>query len=343
MASFSKFTRPEAPRPGRIRNRDLDIIEAVLCYRFSPASELVRLVGGNEDVTQRRLRRLWESGIINRWAFPDIRRRHSEFHYYLDNRQTLEILAQHRGLDPHPSVLDEIDNNREKDYADAALTGKHMQLGFLKHQLQVSRFHFMLEMTARQSAGKLELSAWHQGAQLKTRVEAPRVASRRVQASNAYQWDETHEMERLPVEPDALFTLDVGGGARTVHFCYEADRGTMTASDMLRKMRAYYRLIKKQQKHKEAFGVHPIRAVLIETTDEPRARKLMDLAEHPLVSGPNKRAGLFWFTISPLFTDPVDGVPCYLTRPELVLDRLWALPDLTLHAMTDLENSQPVR
>lgn len=70
MASFTKFVRPETPTRGIISDRDLDIIEAILRYRFSPTSELVRLVGGNEDVTQRRLRRLWEAGVVNRFAFP---------------------------------------------------------------------------------------------------------------------------------------------------------------------------------------------------------------------------------------------------------------------------------
>ena len=35
---------------------------------------------------------------------------------------------------------------------------------------------------------------------------------------------------------------------------------------------------------------------------EERALKLMEIAGHPLVSGPNKRAGTFRFTISELFT-----------------------------------------
>ena len=50
---------------------------------------------------------------------------------------------------------------------------------------------------------------------------------------------------------------------------------------MLKKFRAYYHFIKKQQRHKEAFGIHPIRAVLVETTDEARARRLMELATIP--------------------------------------------------------------
>jgi hypothetical protein len=78
MASFAKFVRPETPTPGVITNRDRDIIEAILRYRFSPTSQLVRLVCGNEDVTLRHLRRLWEKGLVNRWAFPGIRT-HSEF------------------------------------------------------------------------------------------------------------------------------------------------------------------------------------------------------------------------------------------------------------------------
>src|SRR5271154_6965084 len=116
MVSFAKFARPETPRRGIITDRDLDIIEAILRYRFSPASELLRLVGGNEDVTHRRLRRLWECGLINRFAFP-FPRPHSEFHYYLDSRTPLTLLSERRGLDIHDEMVEEIRNNREKDYA----------------------------------------------------------------------------------------------------------------------------------------------------------------------------------------------------------------------------------
>src|SRR2546422_5892737 len=95
--TFSKFIRPEEIAKGQISDRDLDILEVVLRYRFSPTSELVRLVGGNEDVTQRRLRRLWEAGLVNRFAFPGIRT-HSEFIYYLDRPQTLELLVDRQRL-----------------------------------------------------------------------------------------------------------------------------------------------------------------------------------------------------------------------------------------------------
>lgn len=155
-------------------------------------------------------------------------------------------------------------------------------------------------------------------------------------------WQQVAETERLPVEPDAMFTLrfaDRPADDRLSHFFFEADRGTMAMTDMLKKLRGYYHFIEKQQRHREAFGIHPVRAVLVETTDEPRGRRLMELVNHPLMRGPTKRAGLFWFTISPLFTDPAEGtfVPAYLCRPEIILDSIWALPDRTLRALSDKE------
>ncbi len=340
---FTKFQRPTEKDRGRITDRDLDIIEAILRYRFSPTSELLRLVGSNQKVTHRHLRRLWEWGYISRFAFP-APRSHSEFHYYLENRLALELLAELRGVQPHPTMLEEIDNNREKDYAGAAVRGQHMQLGFLKHSLMISRFHFMLEMATRASAGQVELVSWAQGGPLAGRkVEVPKIKSERVAGHNEYLWREADDLERLPVEPDGMFTLRFPARPperQLAHFFYEADRGTMNYTDMREKLRAYYHYIKKQQRHKEEFGIHPIRAVLVETTDEGRGKKLMELVNHPLVCGP-RRAGLFWFSISPLFTDPPDGqrVAHYLEKPEIVLKQIWALPDRTLHSLSDAENS----
>jgi hypothetical protein len=104
--------------------------------------------------------------------------------------------------------------------------------------------------------------------------------------------------------------------------------------------------------HKEALGIHPIRAVLIETTDEDRGNRLMDMVNHPPVSGPQKRAGLFWFTISPLFTDLAKdspsvipqatffpSLPRYLLGPEIILDPISVLPDRTMHSLADQANS----
>jgi hypothetical protein len=273
-------------------------------------------------------------------------RNYSEFYYYLDTRTPLDLLAEWRRLEIHPQMLEEIRSHREKDYAGAAVRGQHMQLGFLNHGLMISRMHFMVEMACRKSGGVVALEAWCQGGQIAGhKAEVPKVRSSR-QGGDLF-WQEVDETERVPVEPDALFTLrfkDRPEDLQLAHFFYEADRGTMVLTDMLRKFRGYHHFIKKQQRHKEAFGIHPVRAVLVETTDEARGKRLMELITHPLVAGPAKRTGLFWFTISPLFMDPAEGstVPRYLSQPELVLDPIWALPDRMLRALGDSENSSAI-
>jgi hypothetical protein len=346
MATFSKFVRPEMPSHGAISHRDLDLVGAILRYRFSPTSQLVRLVGGHEDVTQRRLRKLWERQIVNRFAFPGIPN-HGEFIYYLDSRRALDLLVQHHRLtDIHPQMEEDLRLNREADYAGAVVRGEHMKLGFLRHSLMISRLHFMLEMASRTSNGALELAAWHQGAELRGhKVEVPEVKSRRIEGTNHYSWDEGNNFVRLPVEPDALFSLRFprrAAAQQFAHFCFEADRGTMPMAEMLKKFRAYHFFVKRYQKHKEAFGVHPIRSVLIETPTETRARRLMELVNDPFVSGNGKRVGLFWFTISDLLNQPLresSGRKAYLDEPGLIIQKIWALPDATMHAIIDGENS----
>jgi hypothetical protein len=343
---FSKFVRPETGPTGPITDRDLDIFDAVLRYRFCSAAQIVRLAGGNEDVTHRRLRRLWERGLVARWAFPGVRT-HSEFYYYMDSRESLDLLAGRRRLEIHPQMLEEVRSHREKDYAGAAIRGQHMQLGFLNHGLMISRMHFMIEMACRKSGGAVSLEAWSQGGQLSGhKAEVPKIRS--AKRGGELFWQEIDETERLPVEPDALFTLRFQGrpeDRQLAHFFYEADRGTMVMTDMIKKFRGYYHLIKKQQLHREAFGIHPVRAVLVETADEARAKRLMGLVNHPLVSGAAKRTGLFWFTISPLFADRdlETKLPTYLESYSTILEPIWALPDRTLRSLGDAENSSESR
>jgi hypothetical protein len=91
--TFSKFKRATDAEPMPvITDRDLDLIAAILRFRFSPTSELVRLVTGNQRVSQDRLRKLWSAHLVNRFAFPGIPP--SEFIYYLDNRAALDLLAE---------------------------------------------------------------------------------------------------------------------------------------------------------------------------------------------------------------------------------------------------------
>lgn len=353
---FSKFTRPDSVYGGRISERDLQVLEIVLRYRFSPVSELLRLCGGNHTTTKKRLTWLWRKGLIGRFAFVEPKRlSHSEFHYFIDNRAVLDLLVEYGRIgEIHPQMEKEVRQNREAGYSAAWLDSSSAQLLFLRHQLMISRLRFMLEMSCWGSGDKTELSMFRPDLDA-FRIKAPALAAKRAE-NGRYEWAETDKEEKLPIKPDAIFTLTHRGGdtspPRALHFAYEADRSTMPLADMMKKLRAYHFLIKRYKQHEEAFGLHPIRAVLIEVPDEKRAVKLMELASHPLVCGQSKRSGLFWFVPSFLFTMPAEHkgemFPRYLVEPDVIFSREWALPEgatadgtmrASKHSLLDGENS----
>src|SRR5439155_11450094 len=127
---------------------------------------------------------------------------------YLDNRRALELLVEHARLNEiHPSMVEELRGNREKNYAEAAVRGQHMQLGFLKHSLQISRMHFLLEMATKKAGGQITIAQWRQGPELRGhKVEVPATKSKR-QDENIFLWEEQQTNQWLPVEPDGLFSL----------------------------------------------------------------------------------------------------------------------------------------
>jgi hypothetical protein len=129
--------------------------------------------------------------------------------YYLDRRHSLELLVQHGRLSEiHSQMEDELRMNHDADYAGAVIRGQHMKLGFLQHSLMISRMHFMLEMASRSGKGLVELAAWRQGAESRgNKVHVPEIRSRRMDGTNDYAWEERDETIRLPVEPDAMFSL----------------------------------------------------------------------------------------------------------------------------------------
>jgi hypothetical protein len=69
----------------------------------------------------------------------------------------------------------------------------------------ISRMHFMRN-GCRKCGGPVALKTWRQAGQIAGhKEEAPKVKSSR--QSGGTFWQETTEAERLPVAPDALFTL----------------------------------------------------------------------------------------------------------------------------------------
>lgn len=307
---LSKFTRvPKAVGDKKLTARSLEIIAAIARYRFLPTSLLVRTIDGNEDVTYRHLQQLFHKGLINRFAFPKTGGS-NEFNYYLDNPKSLALLVEHGLADKEDLDFEVVRRNKETAYhkindAPEDLPGRML---FLHHELMISRFHFMLELGCKKSAGRIELANWKQGPELHGNVI-------------------DHETgEVLPHRPDAFFVLrfpDAPEGQNQSNFFYEADRNRTSIPKMVSKLKAHFEFIQ-QKKHQTAYGIKRIRAVLIETLDIKWAEELRQAATSicPI--------SLFWFTASQIFNaEKINStgkaaVPLFLMKPEIVLKNIWA-------------------
>jgi hypothetical protein len=329
----------------QITDRSLEIISNLSYYRFLPTSLLVALIKGYARITQRHLQMLFHRGLINRFTFPRIGNP-GEFIYYLDNIQALELLIEQGWSEQDDLPFEEVRNNKEKGYSaihDAARVDELQgRLLFLKHELMISRFHGMLELACKKSDGKVELTDWRQGSELWNTVEVPKLRYERPKdGQQEGRWFDSEDTEILPHRPDAFFTLK--RGEEELHFFYEADRKHTSTKKHNRKLRAHFHFIVKQRRHQEHYGVCRIRAVLIETISSSWAEELRQATNHYTVSG-LKPSPLFWFTTAELFIKPVEikegrrsrQMPLYLTRPEIIFDRIWAAPiDDTLYSLFD--------
>ncbi len=350
---LSKYRRtPQAAaalKNRRITDCSRDIIANLSYYSFLPSSSLVRLVAGNERIIYRHLQMLYHKGLVNRFAFPS-NLNPSEFNYYLDNPAALELLLDAGWAEPQQLDFARVRYHREKQYDTIHFQAERQgSLLYLNHELDISRFHFMLEMACRASDGAVELADWQQGPSLWHSVTAPKVGY----DEQRDLWGEQEATEKLPHRPDAFFTLHFPtrpADKAYEHFFYERERKTTTdRKRIVKKLRAHFQYIVKQRLHKTDYGIDSIRAVLVETPDPAWAQRLQESSAHPLVSGAQP-SPLFWFTASTHFLTPTNDksavgrnhrpVPRYLMDASAIFAPLWTTAvDSSFHSLLDVTNS----
>lgn len=343
-----KYRRTEESRRAlanrRITDRSLDIISYLSFYHLLPTSLIVRLVGGNEDITYRHLQMLYHKRLVNRFAFTTALNP-GEFNYYLDSPAALDLLVEEGWAESASLDYERVRYHRDKKYDQVHFdSDRQGSLLYLKHELMISRFHALLELGCRTVGSTVELADWRQGPELWTSVTAPRLKF----DGQRNLWGEEAEQERLPHRPDAFFTLrfaDKPEGRQESHFFYEADRRTTTnRKRIVRKLRSHFQYVCKKQQHKTDYGIDSIRAVLVETTSDDWAERLRESAAHPVVSGP-KPTPLFWFTTSRFFELGLDKSKAaayekrrdfFLSNPAIIFHGLWATPaDAKLRSLAD--------
>jgi hypothetical protein len=257
-----------------VTERGLLILRTVGRYRFISTSDIIRLVGGNEDVTYRHLQQLYHQDLISRMALPK-NGKQGEFVYFLDNGKRIRKLVENSKLDGAQFDWNQITANREK-YGNAHHDGVGRFL-FLSHELMISRFRAALELECKESDGRSELEKWAQGGAIWSSVTLK-------------------PGRTLPHRPDAFFTLRVPNapeGQQRSNFFYEADRETSSLTRFKQKFEAYLAFLL-QGRHRE-YGVQRIRAVLVHTLTNRWAEQLKSAAAQLAASEP-LAAYLFWFT-----------------------------------------------
>lgn len=249
--------------------------------------DLIRLVGGNEDVTYRHLQQLYHLDLISRMAVPA--QTNGEFVYFLDNSAGLRELAQRMGARLGALDFDQIRLNRAK-YGDGNTQDGGGTALFLQHEVMVSHFHATLESEAAKSNGRVVLEQLKQGPELWDRVS---VAPSRATPTGV-----------LPHRPDAYFTLLFPAaleGQQRSNFFYEADRGTCNCTRFKAKLTAYLSFFLDGQ-YARKYQARKVRAVLVETTSPGWLTQLRQtagaLAQEQPLAGP-----LFWFSTSGLIRE----------------------------------------
>jgi hypothetical protein len=274
---------PEAVAGKRVTERGIEIIKTIARYRFLLARDIVRLVGGNEDVTHRHLQQLYHQDLVGRFTLPEPAR-HGEFIYFLDNPSGLRQLADASKLVAEKLPWDEIRQNREKySQRESHSVGRFL---FIQHELMIIAFHADLEVAARSDA-VAEIERWVQGPPLWSTVSDGR-------------------RKTFPHRPDAFFSLrfpNAPEGQQLSNFFYEADRNTCNLTRIRQKLEAHL-LFFMQGRHTERYGIRKVRAVLIETISGQRAELMRAVAQELAVMTPIANH-IFWFSDSrerPVFT-----------------------------------------
>jgi hypothetical protein len=223
-----------------LQPRDEEIIRIVSEHRVISSDDLHLRLYGSRQPLLRRLQKLFHHGYLDRPRSQ--RERKNAPMVYALGQEGAKVIGQ----EPRSSV----------DWSE-----KNRQLGrpYLEHGLMVSRFQTALRH-ASFVLGSANVEHWQGDGTIRSSVEV----------------EDRRRTERIPVAPDAYFVLQVTEDEKTtrVHCFLEADRGTMTVSRFVTKLRGYFAFWRSGQAE-EQFGMKNF-LVVTTTTSQARADHLLE-------------------------------------------------------------------
>lgn len=281
----------------QLTKRDIEILQHVYDFHLVHFEHLRALTGRSERTLYRRLQKLTDSKYL-------YRKRHMiERHLPLAYQKFVYTL--NRGAVP---VLVEQGIGTPEDVDLLQRRLREIKELFLKHALFLTDVHVVLELISR--IRPIKLMRWHEGKELYDSVSVT----------------EDGKQVKLPVRPDAFFTLDDNGRLR--HFFLEVDRGTTTTKRFQRKIKAYSAYFQNGLQEKK-YGIRQARIVTL-TVSEARAKNLAKAATEILTKGEGK---FYYFAPANHFSleRPLDALGEIFMAPYVyVLDaRFSLLPPLS--------------
>lgn len=270
---FKKFERSKTPPKFRISDIDLKILQDLGDYRFLDARQILALhKEANARTLQRRLQLLFHAGFLDRPS--------QQFSYIQPSSHIIYALAK-KG-----AKLIFSDRRAEANWAKNNKSAKPL---FLQHALMVSSLRVVLTL-----------------------------ALKRLRQSKLLNWQEENLSdkvycggERLPVSPDAFFTIEDKGDL--LHYFLEADRSTMSQDRFFKKMLAYWQYWS-EEKQKDKFNISKFR-VLTLTISQERKDNLRAITKR---AGDNKQGSeMFLFACEKDYN---------LDKPDSVLKPIWLSP-----------------
>jgi len=270
---FKKFERSKTPPKFRINETDFKILQDLGDYRYLDARQILVLhKEANERTLKRRLQLLFHAGFLDRPS--------QQFSYLQPSSHIIYALGK-KG-----AKLIFSDRRAEANWTKR---NKSIKPLFLQHALMVSNFRVVLTLALNKTKDS-KLANW-QEENLSDKVYL--------------------EGQRLPVFPDAFFTIEDKGDL--LHFFLEADRSTMSQDRFLKKTRAYWQYWR-EEKQKKKFNISKFRVLTI-TISQERKDNLRSTTKK---AGDNKQGSeMFLFACEKDYN---------LEKPESVLKPIWQSP-----------------
>lgn len=256
--------RRENPSPMQLRERDVDIIEAVHKYRVLRQEQIQALFFGSRATAQTRLEKLYDHAYLDRKFLPVYEGQGRSPTLYVLDRRGAETLRVQRGYDAitwHSS-------------------SKNLATDFLQHTTAINEV--MIAVTLACRAHGFILEEWQTESHLKADYDRVRIRSGRGQ-------------ETAPVIPDSYFTIIAN--QRRYPFALELDRGTMELKRFKTKVKAYM-AYHQSGSYERRFGTSSLRVLTVVSTEAPSGgeQRRDNLKETSAAAG---GAHWFWFAVLP--------------------------------------------